>query len=74
LNKKSESTGTPGAYVIYAPAKIDAVEPDNPDTAYKMQHIGDTKVLQINVTVNPPEGFTEDTISEKLYKNLTYRW
>lgn len=73
LNKKSESTGTPEAYVVYAKAKIDAVEAEDSDNAYNLS-LGKTLALQVNVTVNPPDGFTEDTISEKLYKNLTYKW
>lgn len=73
LNRKNKTAGTPEAHTVYATAKIDEVKPERADTSYTLA-VGDIQPLKIIVTVNPPEGFTKDTISEKIYKNLKYRW
>ena len=73
LNRKNKTAHTSDAYTVYAEASIKSVKPADLDTSYTLQP-RETQDLVVNVIVDPPTGFNDSTISENLYKNLTYKW
>lgn len=75
LNRKDKDVGTPVAHTIYAKAKIDEIKisDDLADRAISLS-AGEQCDLIVDVAVNAPEGFSADSISDTLYKNLKYKW
>lgn len=75
LNRKDKDAAPEGeAHTIYANATIESVKAaDDIDDTVTLQ-TGQHASFEVVVTVNPPEGFTEDTIADDLYKNLIYKW
>lgn len=73
LNRKDKFAGTPEPYTVYAKAEITDIVPSETDVSIQLEP-GETATLKVNVIVPAPEGFTEETIADALYKNLQYKW